>query len=93
MNIRPETRKQIIKLLGIFLLIAFAFLLFHHHADGDHTHQCFVCRLIQYVSFIFVSIFTLIVSSARRNYSVVPVQRLASFLLTDNRQGRAPPRY
>lgn len=77
----------------MLLLAAFGFLLFHTHADGDHTQDCFACRLIQLLILIFVPITALISAGLSRTCGLVPVKKLSSVLLSKNLQGRAPPKF
>ncbi len=83
--------KNLIILIACLLIAASGFLLFHHHPDGDHTQDCFACRLIQQLIVIFVPIAALISALICRIHSFVPVKKLSSFLLADYLQGRAPP--
>ncbi len=83
--------KNLIILIACLLIAASGFLLFHHHPEGDHTQHCLICRLVQYVAFIFVSAVVLATSSVSRIFFLVPVKKLSSFLLADHLQGRAPP--
>lgn len=86
-------KKNLIILIALLSIAAFGFLLFHTHADGgDHTHHCFVCRLVQQLALIFIPIVTFISATLIcRAHAFAPVKKLSSFLLTENLQGRAPP--
>lgn len=86
-------KKNAVILIALLLIVAFGFLLFHTHADGNHAQDCFACRLVQQLALIFIPIVTIISATLIcRAHAFVPVKKLSSFLLTENLQGRAPPK-
>jgi len=85
--------KNLVILITLLSIFALGFLIFHTHADGDHTQDCFACRLIQQLVLVFIPIAALVSALICRTYTLVPVKKLSSFLLPKNLQGRAPPKF
>jgi len=78
--------------IALCILSSFAFIFFHHHADGDHPHDCTVCHFVQQIfAAFFAALLVLIFALLETKNFFVLVQRFKSLLLFSSLQGRAPP--
>ena len=86
--------KSLLLILTIFLIVfCFTATLFHLHEDGDTSHECPVCRLVQAITGIFVLALVAILIAALRVQKLFTVfkNRLFSLYSASPLQGRAPP--
>jgi len=86
-----NVRKLILIVGAILALSALVLLVFHHHADGGHTNECFVCRFLSYFSFLFIVAVGFFISFSSRKFEPVSVQKFSPLLFAFNLKGRAPP--
>lgn len=91
MQINGRTQKTIFKILTILLLVGMALALFHHHADGQPSHDCAVCRLAAQIFCTVLFAVALIICTVSGAFFTSAPKTFSSFLLTPNLLGRAPP--
>ena len=84
-------RKLILIVGAVLALSALVLVMFHHHADGGHTNECFVCRLVSYFAFLFAVAVSLFVSFSSRKFQPLSFQSFTPLLLASSLNGRAPP--
>jgi hypothetical protein len=85
--------KTLLILLTVGLVVfSFAAVLFHHH-DGDHEHDCPVCRLIQAITGLFVLAFAALIAAVVKvqKWLTVFKARFTSITLVSSLKDRAPP--
>lgn len=91
MQMRNLTQKTLFKMLAVLLLAGLALVLFHHHADGQHTSDCAICRLaVRMFGIVLLAAASIVRMIAQRTPASTP-KTLFSLLLTPNLLGRAPP--
>jgi hypothetical protein len=76
-------------LIAASLFLAF----FHFHADGSDHADCPVCRLVQFISGIFVLLFSALLLAPSQGPKFQPVleTRFSTLLLPSSLKDRAPP--
>ena len=78
---------------ALILIVAFGFLLFHHHPHGEqHTSECVVCRIVQYFSFIFSALIIFFTSLGSARFFVPVYLKLSPSKLPRRFLNRAPPK-
>ncbi len=60
-------KKGFIALIALFLLAVFAFTLLHYHEDGNHSHDCALCRLVQSIFCLFALAFAALIGLGLKN--------------------------
>ncbi|MBI1977840.1 MAG: hypothetical protein HYS55_03715 [Candidatus Omnitrophica bacterium] len=83
--------KVFLFLFSLILLASFAFLLFHHHEDGQHAFHCSVCRFVQQVLWLFPMVVTLFFSLPFKGLFSEVHQKLFSVFSVFALKDRAPP--
>jgi RsiW-degrading membrane proteinase PrsW (M82 family) len=85
-------RKLILVAGAILILSALALVMFHRHADGGHTNECFVCRLVSHFAFLFAAV-SLFAAFSSRKFLPLSFQSFTPLLFVSNLNGRAPPTF
>lgn len=93
MLISDRTQKTIFKILTVLLLAGMALVIFHHHADGQHTNDCAVCRLAAQIFCIVLTASLFIARALLVRFPALATKTFFSLLLTPNLLGRAPPSF
>ena len=83
--------QMIFKILAIVLLAGLALVLLHHHADGQHTNDCAVCRLAAQIFGIVLLALVFVTRIISGRLSASAPKTFLSLLLTPNLLSRAPP--
>lgn len=85
--------KFLVVLLAIFTALSFFAVVFHHHSDAHHTNDCPVCRLVEYVSALLITVVIVLLSAGLKVFCLwIPFKEtFVSLLLASNLKDRAPP--
>ena len=85
--------KKLLAVAALLLLFAVFLVLFHHHENGQHSHDCAVCRFVQAIACFIVFAVIALAGNAEKSqkFQHVPSQPFLSALLTSSLLGRSPP--
>lgn len=91
-SMNKKTPKIVFVLVAAAVLMAFGFILFHHHGDGEH-HDCPVCAFIHFMAAACILFFMVVVFELcfRRSISVFENVWILT-LFSSHCPKRGPPR-
>ncbi len=94
MNQLLSQHKFLAMILTMLVLMGMMLALTHFHSEGDHSHECPVCRLVQVITGIVILALTALLTVSLRSQKIFTVfdPRFSSTVLSSSLKDRAPPR-